>query len=365
MYRICHIEDAPINGMPRVWRAAESAKSAGAEVIVIGEGDDAAVNGIQFIGFGKVRGRFKRLFVRSSKMVQAALETHADIIQLHAPEHLLYALKLKRAGKKVLFDSHEDYPAQIMEKEYIPAPLRNAVARMYAAVEGYICKRIDGVIYPCTFGGKNIFEGRSKRALKIENYSKVVPSFLPGEVKRRQVIYAGTLSRGRGITQLAQAIMKTDGELLLCGPFVTESYREEIMKSFPPSKVKYMGNLGRKELFDLYAICMAGASVLLPIGEYPNVDNLNTKVYEFMQCGLPVITSDFHYAREANDRWHFGVCVDPENVNEIANAIQYLFDHPDEAQRMGENGRRAVKEEFNWEYEEKKLLALYEELLKE
>ena len=40
------------------------------------------------------------------------------------------------------------------------------------------------------------------------------------------------------------------------------------------------------------------------------------------------------------------------------------MDNPEEAKRMGENGRRAIKEEFNWAEEEKKLLALYEDILK-
>ena len=50
-------------------------------------------------------------------------------------------------------------------------------------------------------------------------------------------------------------------------------------------------------------------------------------------------------------------------MDEIADAIRYLLDHPDEARQMGENGRCAVKEEFNWGVEEKKLLSLYEEVL--
>ena len=49
---------------------------------------------------------------------------------------------------------------------------------------------------------------------------------------------------------------------------------------------------------------------------------------------------------------------------QIADAIRYLLEHPEEARQMGENGRRAVKEEFNWGGEEKKLLALYEDILK-
>ena len=64
------------------------------------------------------------------------------------------------------------------------------------------------------------------------------------------------------------------------------------------------------------------------------------------------------------ERWHCGICVEPDSVDEIAAAIQYLLDHPEEARRMGENGRRAVEEEFNWGTKEKKLLALYEEILK-
>ena len=62
-------------------------------------------------------------------------------------------------------------------------------------------------------------------------------------------------------------------------------------------------------------------------------------------------------------QYDFGICVDPANVDEIADAIRYLLDHPDEARQMGENGRCAVKEEFNWGVEEKKLLSLYEEVL--
>ena len=81
--------------------------------------------------------------------------------------------------------------------------------------------------------------------------------------------------------------------------------------------------------------------------------------------GLPVVMNGSAYNRAFVERWHCGICVDPENVEEIASAIRYLLDHPEEARQMGENGRQAVREEFNWGVEEKKLLALYEEIFKE
>jgi glycosyltransferase involved in cell wall biosynthesis len=50
-------------------------------------------------------------------------------------------------------------------------------------------------------------------------------------------------------------------------------------------------------------------------------------------------------------------------MGEIATAIRYLIENPDKAKKMGENGRRAVFEEFNWGIEEKKLVALYNKLV--
>lgn len=59
-----------------------------------------------------------------------------------------------------------------------------------------------------------------------------------------------------------------------------------------------------------------------------------------------------------------GICVDPLKPEEIAKAIEYLIEHPDEARRMGENGRKAVLEKYNWENESKKFLKLYEEMIR-
>ena len=108
-----------------------------------------------------------------------------------------------------------------------------------------------------------------------------------------------------------------------------------------------------------------GMATILNVGQYNQYDNLATKVYEYMSLGIPVILSRSQYNEKVAARYGFGICVDPANVDEIATAIRYLLDHPDEARRMGENGRRAVRAEFNWAVEEKKLLALYEEILQE
>jgi glycosyltransferase involved in cell wall biosynthesis len=53
------------------------------------------------------------------------------------------------------------------------------------------------------------------------------------------------------------------------------------------------------------------------------------------------------------------VLVDPTDPDAIAEAIVYLMEHPEEARRMGENGRRAVLERYNWGEMEGRLLGVY------
>ena len=82
-----------------------------------------------------------------------------------------------------------------------------------------------------------------------------------------------------------------------------------------------------------------------------------------MAAGLPVIASNFPLWKEIVEGNKCGLIVNPLDPEEIARAIEYLINHPDEARRMGKNGRRAVLEKYNWENESKKLLKLYEGLL--
>ena len=84
-----------------------------------------------------------------------------------------------------------------------------------------------------------------------------------------------------------------------------------------------------------------------------------------MSAGVPVIASDFPLWRGIVEDAECGICVDPENPNAIAKAINYLLTHPEEADEMGRNGRRAVERKYRWDAEGAKLVALYGDILAE
>ncbi|MCZ7637769.1 MAG: glycosyltransferase [Verrucomicrobia bacterium] len=87
------------------------------------------------------------------------------------------------------------------------------------------------------------------------------------------------------------------------------------------------------------------------------------KLWEYMAVGLPVVISDFPHLRELVGRLDCGLVADPASPRAIADALRRLHDSPAERARLGQNGRRAVQEEYNWENQERKLLELYGRLL--
>lgn len=81
-----------------------------------------------------------------------------------------------------------------------------------------------------------------------------------------------------------------------------------------------------------------------------------------MNAGLPVIASDFPLWRTLIEEIDCGLLVDPANPLEIADAMEYLFTHPDIAEAMGKRGQAVVQNTYNWNSEAQTLLTLYQTL---
>lgn len=367
--KICHMTSAHSPEDVRIFhKECVSLAEAGYNVYLVERGDTYEKNGVHIIGIGEASGgRLNRMTRTARNIYKTALALDADLYHFHDPELLPYGLKLKKRGKKVIFDSHELYVQQIRTKEYLPRWARSLIAGLYGAYERHVLRAIDGLIFPCTIGGKHPFEGQCSRLATVNNvpslkelydhYDPDIPQY------PRSIVHIGGLTYNRGITHMVKAAAKADCTAYLGGTFSPASYQAEVNALPEYSCVRYLGQLTRPQVLDTLQHCRIGMATLLNVGQYGKVDNLATKTYEYMSLGLPVILSKAPYHQQLMEQYHFGLCVDPEDIEETAAAIRHLLDHPDEARQMGENGRRAVKERFNWGVEKQKLLTLYKEIL--
>ncbi len=370
MIKVCHVTSAHPKEDVRIFhKECVSFAKAGYRVYLVQQGESYEKNGVQIIGFGSAfANRLKRILFTAKAAYKKALATDADIYHLHDPELLSYALKLKKKGKKVVFDSHEFYADQIMQKQYIPLLLRSLVAKVFRWNQTRILKKIDGLVFPCLVEGANPFEGCCPRMTMVNNvpllyelYDHYDPSALKDP---RSVCHIGSLTHNRGITNLVHAVEGVDCVVSLGGSFDSSDY-EKMLRDLPGfSQIRYLGNLDRKQVLETLQKSQVGVATLLNVGQYGKLWNLPTKVYEYMALAIPCVLSDTPYNRKMVEKHKMGICVDPAEPKQIGSAICYLLDHPEEAKIMGENGRRAIKEEFNWSIEEKKLFVLYEDIVK-
>ena len=92
------------------------------------------------------------------------------------------------------------------------------------------------------------------------------------------------------------------------------------------------------------------------------IDAYPIKMFEYMAAGLPVVASDFPVYREILHDGACGLLIAPADPLALARAIEWIFAHPNEAQAMGEQGRRRVSTLYTWTAERKKLFDLYRRL---
>ena len=292
-----------------------------------------------------------------------AVKINADLYHFHDPELIPIGLMLKMRGKKVIYDVHEDLPRDIINKNHIPQNLRKIISVLSESLENFASKYFDAIV-TATPTIEERFTKLGCLAIDVKNYPNMTDLDLPHlnwEQKEHAVCYLGSIWEERGLFEMIEAIEQTDANLLLAGNFAYIHDQDKAMAISGWKQVNYCGYLNRQEVTQILAKSMAGLVLLHPIVTF--LDALPVKMFEYMCAGIPVIASDFPLWKKIIEEHQCGICVNPLDPKAIATAIRWIIDNPEPARQMGENGRRAIEEEYNWNYESIKLLDLYNKLL--
>jgi glycosyltransferase involved in cell wall biosynthesis len=308
-------------------------------------------------------GRLSRMTGTVRAVYRKAEDLDADIYHVHDPELMPIALLLRRRGKKVVYDSHEHLPQQIRTKPWIPRLLRRPLAMVADHMERAATRSLTAVVTAEPYVQAR-FIGRAPRVVTVNNYpmlEEFPPVSADWSTKENAVCYAGSITDLRGAREMLGAIERTKAKLLLAGRFSPPGLEDELSREPGWHRVEFLGQVSRGGLAAMLGRARAGLVVLHPVPNY--LDANPTKMFEYMSAGIPVIASNFPaWASIVNDN-ACGICVDPSSPAAIADAIDWILEHPAEAREMGQNGRRAVESLYNWEAERATLLDLYEELL--
>lgn len=327
-------------------------------VVADNKGDELKI-GINIHDVGAPKGRINRIINTTKKVYKKAIELDADVYHFHDPEMMMYAYLLKRKGKKVIYDIHEDLPRQLLSKPYLNGFSKYVLSFLIEGTEDFCASRFDHLITATPFI-RDRFLKINSNTIDINNYPILDELYEEGIVKKEdQVCFIGSISEIRGIEALVRACEHIDGKLVLAGSFKNALFEQKIKSLEGWKNVDFRGFVNREEAKQIMAESKAGIVTFLPMPNHVNAQP--NKMFEYMSASLPVICSNFPLWYSIVEKNNCGKCVDPTSVAELSSCInQFLKD--DSLSQLGKNARKKVIESYSWGAEEKKINNIYNNL---
>lgn len=366
--RICHVTSAHSSTDVRIFEkeCTSLAKKKEYEVFLVAPGESYIKNDVNIVGIGeRPESRMKRFTGFAKEAYKAAVKVDADVYHFHDPELLQFALKFKKMGKKVIYDSHEDTVEDIKRKEYIPKILRNIIMTVFERYLNNVSSKIDAVI-TVTPRIVEKYKKNNDKVYLVTNYPIVDSVSLEKEHRKEEktiLCFAGGISSQWSHEYILEAIDDIDDVEYVFFGTGSQEYVDKLSEMPGWRKADYRG----KVPFDVVNRELWNADIGMALCQYVlDADRTgtlgNTKLFEMMLHELPVIATDYSLWREVVEGNDCGICVDPTNVSQIKEAIRNLMADRERAKQMGKNGRAAVLREYNWDSQEKVLYSAYSDI---
>ena len=185
-------------------------------------------------------------------------------------------------------------------------------------------------------------------------------------VSRNKIIsYFGSIYKISCHEVMLDALERIPGvTYTLAGVFYDKKYQEMIMSKPAWKQVKFINGFAREDLPGIINSSIMGNVVKdFNQTETPQGSFSIIKIFETMEAAVPVILAKVPLYEQMVEKYHCGICVNPHSVEDFEKAIKYLLNNPREAYEMGQNGRKAVLEEFSWDSQYKKYLGVIEKII--
>jgi len=340
-------------------------------IVLDGKGDEFTEEGIQIIDINKFglnpRLRFNRFVIFQFLIIYFFLnKTGKFAIHFHDSECFLSLLVIKFfKSPKIIYDVHENLVEEIKTKNYLPNYIRNSVARLIEYLENLIARNSIGIITATPFLNEK-FLNQNPNIVTVSNYPKIgnFPEIKPyTDRSSTKIVYVGLINEVRGIFEVMDYISGSDigVEFHVAGPFADNKSKNRFLNHSNINRSIYHGILDREGVYKLLNDSTVGVLIGYPLENA--IDSIPIKLFEYLQCGLPVIVSDYPKWKSFIEKNKLGIAVNPFSKEEFLNALHEILSNKSLAETFSTNGKKLVRETLNWELEETKLINFYEKLI--
>lgn len=225
-------------------------------------------------------------------------------------------------------------------------------------------------LFICTSGNfamhiKNIYNISHSKMVSISNgtdpkiFKPIEPlvarKYLCLDTDLKYIVFIGSFAPWHGLDQLvgcAPLVIATypNARFLVVGdgpqkPHIVNKLKEKCIENYfiftgriPHTEAPYYINAGD--------VCLLIDKATM---EYGSMGISPLKLFEYMACGRPVIATNLPGLNKYISGTGSGLLVEPDNVEEIARAIITLLSDANLCLKMGNLGRAAVLNKYNWQ----------------
>lgn len=181
------------------------------------------------------------------------------------------------------------------------------------------------------------------------------------------LLYTGGMDRHRGIETAIRAMPRIlefvpDARLVLVGDGAIRKELELLTASMGLGRAVRFEGWKSQDVIPSY---VSGADIgLIPHVKTEHTDHtVPHKLFHYMHVGLPVLASNCRPLERILTETAAGMLYSSGDHEALASAVLRLARDTEKRNQMGQNGRRAVGEKYNWDNTGTALVALYHELL--
>jgi glycosyltransferase involved in cell wall biosynthesis len=367
---------------PRALLMMNALRAAGHDVVALmvrtKAGADAALDGIRHVPLRGPRGHFSAGSrvgslvrgitdrVRNTwRLYKLVMTERPDACVCHEPDSWLVGLLAKRKlGTCLLVDLREVYTDRASA---FPGFLRGVVAWGTKTVIRLLARRSDGIIHVSPHRAKH-YQLEHPHTVVVHHrsdpdlFAGVVPKRPPGLEGRLVFIHAGALRPNYAAVEILRALESTTEtvpDLVLVvvgGSYVKQPTAALVERLQRSGRLILLPYIPRGEVAALIKGADVGITLVLPVDVTHRLAS-PTKLFEYMQAGLPVIGADVPEIHDVLTEWNCGVLVDATQPADIASAFVRLATDSTLRKTLGDNARVAAVS-LGWEAE-RDVLAMF------
>ena len=373
---ICHITSAhPVSDTRIFHRECVSLRKSGFNVTLVAPAQkNGHVQGIQIVPLPRTRIAIIRRLVIPWLAAWVAVKTKADLYHFHDPE-LIPAMRwlASHSSKPIIWDVHENYVDTIQHYHFSRSPnVGGKLTRWFDKIELSTCREDFAGVVTITETMAQRYKNINIPTCILSNYFDLrSANFLSSAPcsKTPRIINTGSLFLERGVMEMADAFIllrqKMDCQIALWGNFQPPSLAEEILKRVmkedvvEKDDVKIGGPYPWKTLVEKLIPTGWAGCVLLDLNDRSASITHANRLFEYWANKLPVITNKGTESAKIVEEIGGGILIDSLKPQEIADAFSCFVMDRGLAEKMGNAGRRAVEEKYNWDNIFPNLLEFY------